>query len=183
MSAKKTPSRLVVPQPAAHAKSLPASHMISSLSRATQTHTSSTLRTSPSLACYHPFSATDGGGGRQPRVKHGTTDRHLTGRQTRTTRPGYAAQHSHTVVHTCTCREVASQIPPAQARLCTLHPSRKSHSSPPSSKTARKASPSAISSTSRWGGGTHMAPTVRFIIAAYRACVSGCEGPRLHRGM
>jgi hypothetical protein len=33
------------------------------------------------------------------------------------------------------------------------------------------------------GGGTHMASTVRFIIAAYRACVSGCEGPRLHRGM
>ena len=32
-------------------------------------------------------------------------------------------------VHTCTCREAGSQIPPTQAPLCTLHPSRKSHSS------------------------------------------------------
>eukprot|EP00964_Phaeocystis_antarctica_P129855 scaffold93712_cov69-Phaeocystis_antarctica.AAC.7 len=49
--------------------------------------------------------------------------------------------------HTCTCREVGS----SQAPLCTLHPSRKSHSSSPSSKTAPKASPSAISSTSSRG--------------------------------
>ena len=58
---------------------------------------------------------------------------------------GDAAQHSHMVgPHTCACREVGS----SQAPLCTLHPSRKSHSSSPSSKTAPKASPSAISSTS-----------------------------------
>jgi hypothetical protein len=51
-------------------------------------------------------------------------------------------------IHTCTCREAGTQIPPTQGPLCTLHPSRKqiahSHpSSPRSSKTAPKASPSA----------------------------------------